>query len=83
MDKKELAMSRECAKLIIFVFLLFLISGCETAKSFSKGMAAGIAGVGSGVTSTVAYTAEGATKDTHTAYNLIGAIDDWIKENLW
>ena len=68
-------MSR-CAKLILFGFFILLLSGCETAKGFSKG-------VGSGVTSTVAYTAEGAAKDTHTAYNLITAIDDWIKENLW
>ncbi len=82
MDKKELAMSR-CAKLITLVFLLFAISGCETAKGFSKGMTTGVAGVGAGITSTVAYTAEGAAKDSYTAYNLIGALDDWIKENLW
>jgi len=68
-------MSR-CAKLIIFSFFIFLLSGCETAKGFSKGIASGIG-------STVGYTAEGVPKDTRTAYNLIGALDDWIKENLW
>jgi purine-nucleoside phosphorylase len=74
------------AKFIPLVFLLLVISGCQTAKGFSKGMkgtATGIMGVGTGVTSTVVYTTEGAVKDTHTAYNLIGALDDWIKENLW
>lgn len=71
-------MSR-CAKLILLGFFILLLSGCETAKSFSKGMASVAGGVGSAI----GDTAEGAAKDTYTAYNFISAIDDWIKENLW
>ena len=78
MGKKELTMSR-CTKLIIFIFILFFISGCETAKGFSKGMTSVAGGIGSAV----GDTAEGVAKDTYTASNFIGALDDWIKENLW
>lgn len=70
-------------KLVAFIFILLLISGCETAKGFSKGVTTGVAGVGNGVISTVAYTGEGAAKDSYAAYNLIGALDNWIKDNLW
>jgi predicted small secreted protein len=65
-----------CIKLVVFIFTLLFISGCETTKGFSKGVASGIG-------STVGNTAQGAAKDSHTAYNFIGALDDWIKENLW
>jgi len=71
-------MSR-CAKLILFGFFILLLSGCETAKGFSKGMAKGM----TGIAGAVGDTAEGVAKDTYTAYNFISAIDDWIKENLW
>ena len=71
------------AKLILLGFFIFLLSGCETAKGFSKGMAKGMTGVAGGVGSAIGDTAEGAAKDTYTAYNFLGALDDWIKENLW
>ncbi len=76
-------MSRQCAGLIALIFLILAVSGCETVKGLSKGVTTGVAGVGIGVTSAVAYTAEGAAKDTYAAYNFLGAADDWIKENLW
>ncbi|MFH0762346.1 MAG: hypothetical protein V1925_00450 [Candidatus Omnitrophota bacterium] len=49
-----------------------LISGCETAAGAAKG---------------IAYTAEGAGKDT---VNIVGGtggvlmkLDNWMRENLW
>lgn len=52
---------------VLFLCSIF-ISGCETAAGAAKG---------------IAYTAEGAGKDTVGLCGAIMKLDNWIRENLW
>jgi predicted small secreted protein len=61
--------------LVIMLFLLVALAGCETAK----GVGATAYGVGSGLVS----TAEGAGKDTYNFWNFLKSVDRWMQENLW
>lgn len=53
---------------ILFLGSIILLSGCETAGGFGKG---------------VALTVEGAGKDTCNVFGALGAADDWMRKNLW
>jgi len=71
------------AKAVVFILALFLISGCETSKGLGKGAVSIGTGVGTGVGSAACDTAQGVAKDSRSAWDFIGRLDDWIKENLW
>jgi hypothetical protein len=57
---------------VILISSVSLIGGCETAAGVTKGVAYG-----------VAYTAEGAAKDTVNLWQAIIKADKWMQENLW
>ena len=63
--------------------LVLLLGGCETAKGFSRGMAATAYGIGA----TARYTADGLVKDTATGdtnlKGMVNSVDTWIKDNMW
>ena len=61
----------------IFSFLMIfgiiiLVSGCETAKGLTKGVAY-----------TIADTGRGVAKDSCNFWQGIIKAEEWIKENLW
>ncbi|MDD5155528.1 MAG: hypothetical protein PHF11_03475 [Candidatus Omnitrophica bacterium] len=71
------------AKAVVFILVLFFMSGCETSKGVGKGVVSIGTGVGAGVGSAACSTADGVAKDSRSAWSFIGKLDDWIKENLW
>jgi predicted small secreted protein len=64
-----MARKRKPVLLIGFLLLsIILINGCQTTAGVAKG---------------VAYSVEGAGKDTYNLFKFIQTADKWIRENLW
>ena len=67
MGKKERGMLKKICVFILLAGVVFL-SGCETARGVSYG---------------VARTAEGIGKDSVSFWKLLWSADSWMKEHLW
>ena len=64
----------------IFIAVVSMLSGCETARGVSKGVGVGLV---PGVVSGVEYTAKGMAKDASFGFGLFDGIDTWLRDNLW
>lgn len=56
------------AAVLILVIAVFSLTGCQTAKGATTGMA---------------LTAEGAVQDTASLWGALMSLDQWMRKNMW